>query len=86
MKTISALKAAVAVAGLALVVAGCADGYYDHDGYYHRYHDRYYDNNGYYHRDRDRYRRWACDEDGDHCHWVYDRSYRGQDNEDGDDE
>jgi hypothetical protein len=74
MKTFSALKAAVALAGLAIVAAGCADGYYDHDGYYHYYRHGYYDNDRHYRgdRDEDRYnRRWVCDADGDDCHWEY---------------
>ena len=56
-------------------IAGCAPGYYDHDGYWHadRYRDHgYYDHGSYYrddHRDSDRH--WTCDNGGGNCHWEY---------------
>jgi hypothetical protein len=84
-------KAALLGLGLtgAMLAGGCAAGYYDDDGYYHR--DRsdsyYYDRNGERHwggdrewnsrdrswRDRDDTRVRVCDADGSDCHWEYRR-------------
>lgn len=70
---LKSLALAACVSVMAIGIAGCAPGYYDHDGYWHADRYRGYEDHGYYDRDehRDSDRRWTCNDDGGDCHWEY---------------